>query len=165
MFAEHDKLFIGGEWVSPSSAARIAVMNASTEEPVGSAPEAAEADVDAAVAAARRAFDDPSGWPHWEPGRRGEALLRLADELEARAGAIGQLVSAQNGMPVMLSPVIEGLTPVGTLRYVASLLAHAPVEEDVPRFLGGDLIIRHEPVGVVGAIVPWNYPQTLSSFK
>lgn len=59
----HDTLFIGGEWVSPSSAARIAVRNASTEEPIGETPEAAEADVDAAVAAARRAFDDPSGWP------------------------------------------------------------------------------------------------------
>ena len=58
----HDTLFIGGGWVSPSSAARIAVRNASTEEPIGETPEAAEADVDAAVAAARRAFDDPSGW-------------------------------------------------------------------------------------------------------
>ena len=81
----HDTLFIGGEWVSPSSAARIAVRNASTEEPIGETPEADEADVDAAVAAARRAFDDPSGWARWEPARRGEALERLAAELEQRA--------------------------------------------------------------------------------
>jgi aldehyde dehydrogenase (NAD+) len=165
MSASYDTLFIGGEWVSPSSAVRISVLNASTEEPIGSAPEAAEADVDAAVAAARRAFDDPSGWPQWEPAQRAEVLLRLADQLEARAAEIGRLVSAQNGMPVALSPVIEGMTPVGTLRYVAGLLDRAPVEEEAPRFLGGDLIIRHEPVGVVGAIVPWNYPQTLSAFK
>jgi aldehyde dehydrogenase (NAD+) len=165
MSASHDKLFIGGEWVSPSSAARITVTNASTEEPVGEAPGAAEADVDAAVTAARRAFDDPSGWSQWEPARRAAAMERLAAELEARAQEIGRLVSEQNGMPIALSPIIEGMTPVGTLRYVVSLLASSPVEEETSRFLGGDLIIRHEPVGVVGGIVPWNYPQTLASFK
>ena len=161
----HDTLFIGGEWVSPSSAARIAVRNASTEEPIGETPEAAEADVDAAVAAAHRAFDDPSGWSRWEPARRGEALERLAAGLEQRAQDIGRLVSQQNGMPFALSPLIEGMTPVGTLRYMVSLLAGSPVEEETARFLGGDLIIRHEPIGVVAGIVPWNYPQTLSSFK
>jgi aldehyde dehydrogenase (NAD+) len=161
----HDTLFIGGEWVRPSSPARITVRNASTEEPIGEVPEAAEADVDAAVAAARRAFDDPSGWSQWEPARRGEALERLAAELETRAQEIGTLVSEQNGMPIALSPLIEGMTPVGTLRYVVSLLAGTPVEEETARFLGGDLIIRREPIGVIAGIVPWNYPQTLSSFK
>jgi aldehyde dehydrogenase (NAD+) len=165
MFASYDTLFIGGEWVAPSSPARIPVRSASTEEPIGEVPEAAEADVDAAVAAARRAFDDPSGWSQWEPGQRAAALERLAAELETRAQEIGRLVSAQNGMPIALSPVIEGMTPVGTLRYMVSLLASSPVEEERPRFLGGDLIIRHEPAGVVGGIVPWNYPQTLSAFK
>ena len=160
-----DKLFIGGEWASPSSAARIAVRNASTGEPAGDVPEGAEADVDAAVAAARHAFGDPAGWSQWEPARRGEALERLAAELEARAQDIGRLVSEQNGMPIALSPLIEGMTPVGTLRYMVSLLAGAPVEEETSRFLGGDLIIRHEPIGVIAGIVPWNYPQTLSSFK
>jgi acyl-CoA reductase-like NAD-dependent aldehyde dehydrogenase len=163
--ASYDKLFIGGEWATPSSAARIAVRSASTEEPIGEAPEAAEADVDAAVAAARRAFDDPSGWSQWEPDRRGAALERLAAELEARAQEVGRLVSMQNGMPIALSPLIEGMTPVGTLRYMVSLLDNSPAEEEVSRFLGGDLIIRHEPIGVVGGIVPWNYPQTLASFK
>lgn len=63
MLVSYDSLFIGGEWVRPSSAARIEVTSASTEENIGSVPEAQEADVDAAVAAARRAFDDPGGWP------------------------------------------------------------------------------------------------------
>jgi aldehyde dehydrogenase (NAD+) len=165
MFGSYDSLFIGGEWVRPSSGAMISVRSASTGENIGSAPEAAEADVDAAVAAARRAFDDPGGWSGWEPERRAAALERLASELEARAEEIGRRVSAQNGMPIALSPMIEGLTPVGTLRYMVSLMADAPVEEERARFLGGDLIIRHEPVGVVGGIVPWNYPQTLASFK
>ena len=165
MTINHDKLFIGGEWVAPSSAAAIEVRNASTGELIGFAPEAAEADIDAAVAAARRAFDDPSGWSAWSPTERGAALERLAAELEARAPEIGRLVSMQNGMPIALSPLIEGMTPVGTLRYMVSLLATAPVEEETARFLGGDLVIRHEPIGVIAGIVPWNYPQTLSSFK
>ena len=123
---DHDRLFIGGEWVRPSSAATIEVRNASTGEVVGSVPEAAEADVDAAVAAARRAFDDPAGWSSWTPAERAAALERLASELEARAQDIGRLVSTQNGMPIALSPLIEGMTPVGTLRYMASLLATSP---------------------------------------
>ena len=71
----------------------------------------------------------------------------------------------QNGMPVALSPIIEGMTPVGTLRYMASLLVDVSGEEETSRFLGGNLVIRHEPIGVIAGIVPWNYPQTLSSFK
>src|SRR5487761_143618 len=165
MTTSHDTLFIGGEWVPPSSASAIEVRNASTGEVIGSVPEAAEADVDAAVAAARRAFDDPSGWSAWTPAERAAALERLAAELEARAQEIGRLVSMQNGMPIALSPLIEGMTPVGTLRYMASLLGSSPVGGETARFLGGDLVIRHEPIGVVAGIVPWNYPQTLSSFK
>jgi aldehyde dehydrogenase (NAD+) len=163
--SSQDKFFIGGEWVSPRSTRTIEVRNASTGEVIGSVPEGGEGDVDLAVAAARRAFDDPAGWASWAPAERGAALERLAAELESRGPEIGRLVSLQNGMPIALSPIIEGLTPVGTLRYMASLLAKSPVEEEASRFLGGDLVIRHEPIGVVAGIVPWNYPQTLSSFK
>jgi acyl-CoA reductase-like NAD-dependent aldehyde dehydrogenase len=133
----YDRLFIGGGWVPPSTTSTIEVRNASTGEHIGSVPEAAEADVDGAVAAARRAFDDPAGWSYWTAAERASALERLATELEARAPEIGRLVSMQNGMPIALSPIIEGLTAVGTLRYVASLLATSPVEEETARFLGG----------------------------
>src|ERR1700729_2174112 len=163
--SSHDKFFMGGGWVSPASSRTIEVRNASTGEVIGSVPEGAEGDIDAAVAAARRAFDDPAGWSSWPPSERAAALERLAAELEKRTREIGRLVSIQNGMPIALSPIIEGLTPVGTLRYMVSLLATAPVEEETARFLGGDLVIRHEPIGVIAGIVPWNYPQTLSSFK
>ena len=165
MTTSHETLFIGGEWVPPSSAATIEVRNASTDEPIGTVPEGADADVDAAVAAARRAFDAPEGWSSWPPAERAAALERLASELEQRSQEIGRLVSLQNGMPIALSPIIEGLTAVGTLRYMVSLLATSPVEEETSRFLGGDLVIRHEPIGVVAGIVPWNYPQTLAAFK
>lgn len=65
-----DSLFIGGEWIPPTSSHRINVISASTEEHIGSVPEAREADVDAAVAAARAAFDDPSGWSQWSAADR-----------------------------------------------------------------------------------------------
>jgi len=165
MQVSYDSLFIGGEWVQPSSSARIDVTSASTEEPIGSVPEGAEADVDAAVAAARRAFDDPHGWSQWEPSARAEALGRLAAELEARAGEMAQRVSAQNGMPISIATMLEGGFPVIVLRYIAGLLDGASFEEERPGFLGGTNIVRREPIGVVGAIVPWNYPQTLAAFK
>jgi aldehyde dehydrogenase (NAD+) len=165
MQVSYDSLFIGGEWVRPSSSARIDVTSSSTEEHIGSVPEAAEADVDAAVAAARRAFDDPHGWSQWEPSARAAALARLAAELEARAGEMAHRVSAQNGMPISIATMLEGGFPVIVLRYIAGLLDGASFEEERPGFLGGTNIVRREPIGVVGAIVPWNYPQTLAAFK
>ena len=165
MLASYDSLFIGGEWVRPSSPATIEVISASTEENIGSVPEAAEADVDAAVAAARRAFDDPAGWPQWEPAERAAALERLAAELDARSEEMARRVSSQNGMPISISPLLEGGFPAIVLRYMAGVLKDASFEEERPGFLGGTNIVRREPIRVVGAIVPWNYPQTLGAFK
>jgi aldehyde dehydrogenase (NAD+) len=165
MLASYDSLFIGGEWVRPSSPATIEVISASTEENIGSVPEAAEADVDAAVAAARRAFDDPAGWSQWQPAERAAALERLAGELDARAEEMARRVSSQNGMPISISPLLEGGFPAIVLRYMAGVLKEASFEEERPGFLGGTNIVRREPIGVVGAIVPWNYPQTLGAFK
>lgn len=130
MLASYDSLFIGGEWIRPSSSARIDVTSASTEENIGSVPEAQEADVDTAVAAPRRAFDDPDGWSQWEPSARAAAMERLAVELEARAAEMAQRVSAQNGMPISIATVLEGGFPVIVLRYLAGpcqLWTPAPV--------------------------------------
>ena len=92
-------------------------------------------------------------------------MERLAVELEARAAEMAQRVSAQNGMPISIATVLEGGFPVIVLRYLAGLLEGASFEEEQPGFLGGTNIVRREPIGVVGAIVPWNYPQTLAAFK
>jgi aldehyde dehydrogenase (NAD+) len=78
---------------------------------------------------------------------------------------MAQRVSAQNGMPISIATVLEGGFPVVVLRYIAGLLDGASFEEERPGFLGGTNIVRREPIGVVGAIVPWNYPQTLAAFK
>jgi len=165
MDMHYDSLFIGGEWVAPSSDARITAVSASTEETIGSVPEAREADVDAAVAAARRAFTDPAGWAHWPPADRAAAMERLADVLESRSDDIVQRVSAQNGMPVAVARQLEGGFPLVLLRYYAQLARDSVFEETRPGLFGGNTLVLREPIGVVGAIVPWNFPQTLAAFK
>jgi acyl-CoA reductase-like NAD-dependent aldehyde dehydrogenase len=161
----HDKLFIGGEWVSPSSGQTITVVSASTEEVIGSVPEALEADIDAAVDAARRAFDDPNGWATWSPADRATAIERFADELDKRTGDIARLVSAQNGMPIAISTQLDAAFPALLLRYYAGVIRQASFEVEQPALMGGTTVVRREPMGVVGAIVPWNFPQSLSAFK
>jgi aldehyde dehydrogenase (NAD+) len=160
-----DSLYIGGTWTRGDPAAMIEVTSASTGERIGSVAGATDADVDAAVAAARQALQDPSGWPRWEPAARAAAMESLAAELERRADEMARRVSAQNGMPVAFSRPIEGGQPAGVLRYMAGLLTAEDAEEEVPSVLGGRLTVRREPAGVIAAIAPWNYPQTLASFK
>ncbi len=165
MTIEYDKLFIGGSWTTPSSSNTITVVSASTEEVIGSVAEAQEADVDAAVDAARTAFDDPNGWATWEPAQRADVMERFATELESRAQDITQRVSAQNGMPISISLAIEGAFPVNLLRYYAGVARTLSADEARTGLLGGAITVRREPIGVVGAIVPWNFPQSLAAFK
>jgi acyl-CoA reductase-like NAD-dependent aldehyde dehydrogenase len=162
----YDSLFIGGGWTSPSSNATISVLSASTEEVIGQVPEAAPADVDAAVAAARAAFRDPQGWASWDPARRAEVLERLAGVMVERAPEFAQRVSAQNGMP-LAGAAIQAETgyPAGLLQMYAQIIRAQPVEEARAGAFGGNILVRREPLGVIAAIVPWNYPQTLLFFK
>src|SRR3569833_1036905 len=165
MDLRYESLLIGGNWVPPSSTNRITAVSASTEEVLGSVPEAQLADADAAGTAARAACDDPSGWSRWAPAERAAVMERLADVLEQRAEETVQRVSAQNGMPVAVGKQLEGAFPSVVLRYYASLVKEDSFEELRPGLLGGTTLVRREPVGVVAAIVPWNYPQTLAAFK
>ena len=162
---DYQHLFIGGTWRTPSGSDRIQVASASTEERLGSVPEGSEEDIDAAVAAARAAFDAPDGWPTWEPHARSDAMGRLADVLETRGVEIARRVSAQNGMPISQSSRLEALIPAALLRYYAALAPEALPDEVRPGLLGGATQVRRLPVGVVGAIVPWNVPQTLAFAK
>ncbi|MFD6288453.1 aldehyde dehydrogenase [Streptomyces sp. NPDC060205] len=165
MNPHHHCLFIGGKWVTPASEERITVLDASTEDVLGSVPNGSEKDMDAAVAAAREAFDDPDGWAAWEPARRADALYRLAEALERRAEAITRIVSAQNGMTISLSEQVEGALPTVLLRYYADLIRDDTGEEVRDGMLGAPVHVRREPLGVVAAIVPWNAPQLLSATK
>ncbi|MEU1371846.1 aldehyde dehydrogenase [Streptomyces sp. NPDC005803] len=161
----YDSLYIGGEWHKPSSSEALTVTSASTGLPIGQVPLSTHADADTAVAAARRAFNDPTGWAHWQPVERARALLRLADELDARKEEMARRVSAQNGMPYSTSINFEAAVPAGVLRYYAALLEQTPTEERRAGAMGGTTLIHRTPLGVVAAIVPWNFPQTLTFFK
>jgi aldehyde dehydrogenase (NAD+) len=161
----YDSLYIGGEWRKPSSSDSLTIASASTGLDIGHVPVSTHADADTAVAAARRAFDDPTGWAHWEPAARAAALLRLADELDARKDEMARRVSAQNGMPYSTSINFEAAVPAGVLRYYAALLEQAPAEERRAGVMGGTTLVHRTPLGVVAAIVPWNFPQTLTFFK
>src|ERR1700754_3050123 len=165
MDLSYDKLFIGGDWVTPSSSRTIEVFSASTEEPIGRVPEAVDADVDAAVAAARAAFEDPTGWATWEPSARADAIERFATALDARGTEMARRVSAQNGMPISIATMLEAAFPQVVLRYYAGLIRSAVLAETRDGLLGGKVRVRRTPVGVVGGIAPWNYPVTLAAFK
>jgi aldehyde dehydrogenase (NAD+) len=161
----HDSLFIGGAFVAPSSQERIEVISASTEQVIGSVPSAQPVDVDRAVAAARAAFDDPSGWSHWPAEDRAQAMERLAAAIEASADSIVRLVGAQNGMPISVARQLEAVFPPLLLRYYADLARSSNADEVRSGLLGGSTLVLRRPLGVVAGIVPWNFPQTLAAFK
>ncbi|MEV5649511.1 aldehyde dehydrogenase [Nocardia sp. NPDC052254] len=158
-------LFIGGSWRAPTSDSTLAVVSPVTEQTIGRVPAATTADVDAAVHAARLAFRG-SGWRDLTPGERATHLHRFADELEARSEDRATTVTSENGMPIALARFAEGAAPVQLLRYYADLIEITPVEERrVSRPLPGTTVVRKEPIGVVAAIAPWNFPAVLSMFK
>jgi aldehyde dehydrogenase (NAD+) len=159
-----DNLYIGGNWTTPSGPATITVTSPATEEAIGSVPEGAEADIDRAVDAARSAFDDPTGWSQYEPHRRAEILERFADALDKRGARTAEAVSRQNGMPIQTSQSMEAVFPALLLRYYAGLVKES-ADERRPAMFGGTTVVRREPVGVVAAIVPWNFPQALAFTK
>jgi geranial dehydrogenase len=133
---EHDSLYIGGEWVAPASNRRFSVINATTEELVGSVPEGAEGDIAAAVAAARKAFD--GGWGKTTGAERTEVINRFADAVAKHGEDIARTVSMQNGMPYQISSQFENEYAVGMLRYYAGLAASLELEERRPSPLGFD---------------------------
>jgi acyl-CoA reductase-like NAD-dependent aldehyde dehydrogenase len=145
-----DKLYIDGAWVPSTGTGTIDVINASTEEVMGRIPDGTPEDVDKAVQAARRAFP---GWAATDKEERGKYLQRITEGLQARMADIGNIVAQEVGMPINLSTMIQAGLPIMTFGSMGQLLDTFPFEEQV----GNSLILR-EPVGVVGAITPWNYP-------
>ena len=145
-----DKLFIGGQWVDPAGSDQIEVINPTTEESMGSIPAGGPEDVHHAVTAARDAFE---GWSQTPRERRAELLTAIAGGLEQRGDQIAATISAELGMPLKLSRRIQAGLPVASFASMPALMEEIAWEEEV----GNSLIVR-EPVGVLGAITPWNYP-------
>jgi aldehyde dehydrogenase (NAD+) len=162
---DYQKLYVGGAWSAPHGTDTISVHSPVTEERIGAVPRGTEADIDDAVAAARQAFDAADGWGNWSAQDRAAALERFAAELEARGAETARRVSLQNGMPIWLAQNFEAGFPALLLRYYGGLVSAAPAEDPRPGLLGGTALVSKQPVGVVGAIVPWNVPQAITFLK
>jgi betaine-aldehyde dehydrogenase len=145
-----DKLFIGGQWVAPSAKETIDVHNAGTGEVMGKVPAGTERDIDAAVAAAHAALD---GWSRTPPEKRGEFLQKISDGLKARADELAKTIAQEVGMPIKLAGRIQAGLPIANFANYAKIAREFNFEERV----GNSLVVK-DPVGVVGAITPWNYP-------
>src|SRR5688572_322585 len=147
---DRDKLYIDGAWVPSNGTKTIDVINSTTEEVMGRIPEGTKEDVDAAVAAAKAAFP---AWSKTSVEERGKYLQRITEGLQARMGEIADVISKEVGMPLNMSNMIQAGLPLMTFGSMAGLLGTFEFEETI----GNSLIVK-EPVGVVGAITPWNYP-------
>ncbi|MBA2608197.1 MAG: aldehyde dehydrogenase family protein [Actinobacteria bacterium] len=145
-----DKIYVDGAWVPSTGTGTLEVINSSTEEVMGTIPEGTADDVDKAVAAAKAAFP---AWSQTPIEERGKYIQRITEGLGARMAEIAQTVAGEVGMPLNLSMLIQAGLPAANWGAIGGLLDTFEFETQV----GSSLIVR-EPVGVVGAITPWNYP-------
>jgi acyl-CoA reductase-like NAD-dependent aldehyde dehydrogenase len=145
-----EQLYIGGEWVDPAGDGMIEVVDSTTEQVMGRVPEGTAADVDRAVVAARAGFEVWSQVPMFD---RQEACRAIGAGLAERGPEIAALISREVGMPMNLSMTIQAGLPAMSFASMAEVMEETAWEERT----GNSLIVR-EPVGVVGAITPWNYP-------
>jgi aldehyde dehydrogenase (NAD+) len=145
-----DRIFVNGTWVASTGSGTLPVTNSTTEEVMGTIPDGTAEDVDAAVAAAKAAFP---GWSTTPAEERAKYCARIADAIGARMDEVATLVSQEVGMVKSLSTLIQAGLPYNSFKVIPEVVAAFAWEEKV----GNSLIVR-EPIGVVGAITPWNYP-------
>ncbi|WP_019926659.1 aldehyde dehydrogenase [Nocardia sp. BMG111209] len=157
-----DAFWIGGAWTEPAAAHRFPVVSPSSEEIVGAVPAATGPDIDRAVAAARAAFDT-GPWPRLDPAERGAILVRAAEILHRRAADIAAITVEEIACPVG-NPGSQTALVAPVFEYYGRLAGSVDFER-VVRDGGRAGIVTQEPVGVVGAIIPWNSPVTLAAWK
>src|ERR1700677_479846 len=157
-----ERFFIGGEWVAPSSDSRIHVRDSNSEEVFLSVAEARDADVDRAVAAAREAFDR-GPWPRMSHRERAQWMNRIADEWVLRGEDIADPWTRESGVLRSIAGSAGGAS--GVFRYFASLAETFQWEERTVSQSGQPALRVREPVGVVGAIVPWNGTNGIIAYK
>jgi aldehyde dehydrogenase (NAD+) len=145
-----DSIYIGGAWVPSTGKGTLEVIDSNTEEAFASIPEGTADDVDKAVRAAADAFTE---WSATSVEERAKFLSRVAEALEARKDEIAATIAREVGMPLSLAGPIQVGLPIGAFSDLAQQITEFAWEEEI----GNSLIVR-EPVGVVGAITPWNYP-------
>jgi aldehyde dehydrogenase (NAD+) len=151
------QFYIDGQWIDPCGTGTIDVIDSGTEQIMGRIPEGVEADAEAAIIAARAAFDR---WAATPAEQRGAYLKKIADNLKARTDELADLICGEVGMPVKLSRAIQVASAVYNWNAYAKLASEFEYEQKV----GNSLVVR-EPVGVVAAITPWNYPLNQITLK
>lgn len=160
---DRPRFFIDGKWAEPRGSHTYRVDEAATGEILGTAALGGEDDIDTAVRAARAALDH-GPWGRTSAAERAAVLRRFADALQKRAADTATLVTRENGMPIQLSQQVNGGAPAAVLRVYADVIEQLAFEDVRPSSVGST-IVRRDPVGVVGAITPWNFPQALAMFK
>src|SRR6185369_5099012 len=163
MAKSYDALYVGGEWVRPSSGDTIRVVNPATEEVCATVPAGKPADIDRAVAAARAAFDR-GPWPQMAPAERIEWMRKLSQGLGARMPDIAMAITEAMGCPFTTSQFMQALPATMVLDKYAEVAGSFPFESERAGLLG-KVVVRHEPLGVCGLIVPWNFPLAIIAFK
>jgi aldehyde dehydrogenase (NAD+) len=161
---DYDKLFIGGTWVAPEGTNTIGVISPSTEEVIATVPDGTEADIDKAVASARQAFDH-GPWPRMTPKERGEILANVANLITAEMNDMAEIITTEMGSPVSWALLGQVLAPTMVFNYYAGLAESFAFEEVRSGVLNPEVLVTKEPVGVVGAIAPWNVPLFIASAK
>ncbi len=157
------RLLIANRWVASESGRTFATINPSTGEEICQVAEADAADVEQAVRAARMAFEH-GPWRGMRASERGRLLHRLADLIESHADQLARLESLDNGKPVSVAKAVDVAKTVACYRYFAGW-ADKVHGKTIP--IDGDYLCytRHEPIGVVGQIIPWNFPMLMMAWK
>jgi len=157
----HAQMLIGGTWTDSASGATIAVENPAKQQPVATIPRSGAEDVNRAVAAAEKAL---AGWSRVVPRDRGRLLLRIADAMEARSEELARLIALETGNAIRTQARGEAKLSADIFRYFGGLASELK-GETIPM---GEHVLsytRREPLGVVGAIIPWNAPVLLGALK
>ncbi len=154
--------FIGGEYVDPQTDARSDIVDPSTAKVVATAPVSSAADVDAAYRAAATAFET---WGQTTPSERQQALLKLADVIEARADELVRLEAENTGKPYALTASEEIPPMVDQIRFFAGAARVLEGRASTEYLKGHTSWIRREPIGVIGQVTPWNYPMMMAVWK
>ncbi|MDN4162433.1 aldehyde dehydrogenase [Nocardioides abyssi] len=158
MTLDRDAFYIDGRWAAPATSATLQVVSPHSEQVVATVPEGSAADVDAAVAAARRAFDE-GPWPRMSPEERIEVVQAFSGLYAARLAEMADLITTEMGAPTSFSNLAQSPAPWMQIEAFLGIARAFPWEETRPGVLGPEVIVRREPVGVVAAIPPWNVPQ------
>jgi betaine-aldehyde dehydrogenase len=161
---DYDRLFIGGDWVAPEGTDTIGIISPVSEEVIARVPDGTEADVDKAVAAARIAFDR-GPWPRMAPAERGEILRQAAAQITAEMGDMAEIITREMGAPITFSNLGQVFAPTMIFNYYADLAGTFAFDEVRDGLLNPKVLVTKEPVGVVGAIAPWNVPLFIAAAK